>query len=292
MKPFTPTKTRREATAGGRVSGGEWTPAPVSRLPQSPRMTQATRSPATLKLPTSVANKPQGRHEVSPDVSPRQSPRADQNKRVALQSPRTRATTQTSLFDQQLKSVLMTLNAPKNLKQLGLHRVPGEKENINDAVRQFKSGQVANPAKPEDASGLLKQLFELPYVDGQTLIPEPLQDGMFRIYLHDKQHKRLVKEGKRIKDERELKPIGLAEQLANECMRNLPSSHKKAFLEILTHLTLVAKHSASNKMDAANLAIVFGTKLYSGLKVSDPSELRDYSAICVEAMKILIERAS
>ena len=51
-------------------------------------------------------------------------------------------------------------------------------------------------------------------------------------------------------------------RLLRSKMRRLPPVHQATLKAIVEHLAKIASHSEKNKMDARNLAIIFGTVIF------------------------------
>lgn len=70
-------------------------------------------------------------------------------------------------------------------------------------------------------------------------------------------------------------------RLLRSKMRRLPPVHQATLKAIVEHLAKVASHSEKNKMDAKNLAIVFGTVIFGEDEIPKAGDL-----LSVQAWKV------
>ena len=64
-------------------------------------------------------------------------------------------------------------------------------------------------------------------------------------------------------------------------MRRLPAIHQATLKALVEHLAKVASHSEKNKMDARNLAIVFGTVIFGEDEIQKGQDL-----LSVQSLKV------
>lgn len=174
---------------------------------------------------------------------------------------------ETSSFIEQLRNVLAVLNAAENLRKEGIHRIPGSQSQIEAAIKSSRHGAALAIKDPAVASGVLKELFKLPFGDDGTLIPESVSLGLLAMKRNGRS----------------------TEEIASCFMEQMPETNRVAFLKILSHLAKVAQHADDNKMGAKNLGIVFGPRLYEPA-VTDPMELPNHTDAFAKVMQLLIEK--
>ncbi|KAI0662467.1 RhoGAP-domain-containing protein [Cubamyces menziesii] len=75
-------------------------------------------------------------------------------------------------------------------------------------------------------------------------------------------------------------------------MRRLPAIHQATLKALVEHLAKVASHSEKNKMDARNLAIVFGTVIFGEDEIQKGQDLLSVQSLKDSLMEDLISNAS
>ncbi|XP_076460407.1 rho GTPase-activating protein 21-A-like [Babylonia areolata] len=151
----------------------------------------------------------------------------------------------------------------RGLEIVGVYRVPGNSVAVSHIQEELNRG-IENMNMDNDkwldvnvVSSLLKAFFrKLP----QPLVTAELYDGFIEANRNSDPEKRMLK----------LKRL----------LQMLPEHHYETFKHLAEHLSVVASHGHINKMDAKNLAIMFGPTLIRKVDDDTVSLVTDMSDQC------------